>query len=159
MRALSELGIRPRRRNPYPPATAGEVAEFERCFRLKLPAAYVELLQYSNGGRPTLSVFDDPNGGICGLESFYGLGPKHLDDEAAARGTWDLGNLWGEMRCWRNVLGEDGVPFGSDAGDNQLFLDLSGGAGIVRRFIAATRQTYEVAPAFENFIDKLRLPL
>ena len=158
MRDLNELAIRPRRRNSYPPATPAEIAVFERHFEANLPPAFVCLLQFSNGGRPTLSIFDDPNGGISGLDNFYGFGPKAADDEAAARGTWDIGNLWGETRYRRTVLGDRAIPFGSDGGDNQLFIDDTEGTAAVYRMIFATRQRYRVAASFEDFIGMLRLP-
>src|SRR5438270_626624 len=121
MRDLSELGIRPRRRNPYPAASVAQIAEFGRHFGISVPKSYAAFLMFANGGLPTLSVYDDPNGGIGGVNDFYGLGQKSCDDQAAAIGKWDIGNLWGETRVLRPLIGEMAIPFARDGGDNQLF--------------------------------------
>jgi hypothetical protein len=150
MRHLAELIVRPRRRNPYPPATAAEIGEFERHFGLKLPETFTTFLQYANGGRVALCVYEDPVGGTGSISDFYGLGTKRVDDEAAAKGGWDIGNLYGETRIWRPFLGSLAMPFARDGGNNQLFLDLGGNSPHVNRFIAATRRSYQIASSFET---------
>ena len=158
MRDLEELGIVPRRKNPYPPATDEQVEAFEAAFGVTLPDDFVAFLKAANGGRPTLSsAYQDPAGGTGEVDDFHGLGPRAADEAVAAADPddWDVGDLWGETRVRREYLGR-GVPFGRDGGDNPFFLDFACDPPCVSRYAIATRTIHRIAPSFSAFLDLLR---
>jgi hypothetical protein len=97
-------------------------------------------------------------GGIGEVNDFYGLGDRTTDEQAAAAGIWDIGNLWGETRVLATLLGPLCVPFARDGGDNQLYLDLSYASPAVSRFVSATHRKYQLAPSIEEFLSALRAP-
>lgn len=156
MRDLTELEIHPRRTKVYPPATEDQILAFERHFEVTLPGSFRTLLRFVNGGRPRLRVYDDPNGGSGEIEDIYSLGSQAEAEKDALEGKLDLYNLWAETAVWRPHLGIQGVPFGSDGGDNQLYLDCSTSPAQVKRMINATRKKYLIASSFESFVDMLR---
>jgi hypothetical protein len=161
VRELAEIRLKPRRSNPYPPARADQIADFESRFGLVLPVDYVRFIQYVNGGYSALRLYPDPASGTEGeVNDFYGLGPREAD-EAEQRldsESWDIGNLWGETRIWWERLGGGGIPFARDGGDNQLFLDyrVLRSEPTVSRLIFSTGRVYGIAESFARFIDSLR---
>lgn len=158
MRNLSELEIKPRRRSTFGKLDEAQVAAFQNHFRLTLPAEYLALLRYQNGGYPRLRYYADPAGGDSEVNDFYGLGTFEAD--AAARAvkpnSWDIGNLWGETRIWRPSIGERAIPIGRDGGNNQVFIDTSTNPAKVYKASASTRKARLVADSLADFFDLLR---
>jgi hypothetical protein len=158
MRDLTALGARPFGKNrPFPAFAESALREFELAFHVQLPAEFVRFLRFANGGALELCVYDDPSGGIGGINDFYGIGRREDDNQAATGGSWEYGNLWGETRAFRQYQFQgSGIPFATDGGGNKLFLDYREESPCVSRLIAATLSTYRVAASFEKFLDMLR---
>jgi hypothetical protein len=150
MRNLSELnlnegGVPVSRLAP----SARVVAEFESQFGITLPTAYLEFLQYANGGHPELDSFeaaDPPHSSRWSINRFY-----HLDDDSNSPAS-----LWMAMRRWRSILGKDALPFAADSGGNQYFLDLTREPPPVKICLHDEEfAIVQLAPTFEAFIDRL----
>jgi len=152
MRNLSELNINEGGRPvPRPAPNQPVVAAFESHFGLKLPSAYSALLQHANGGHPELDSFKPigtPGAATWSVNRFY-----HLDDERTSPS-----NLWSTTENWQRILGKSALPFASDAGGNQFFLDLGANPPTVKGCLHDERfRVVDLAPSFEAFIDNLEI--
>lgn len=157
MRDLTQLGFRRYGSLPFPPFSDETLRAFEAAFGVTLPDDYVHFLRFYNGGTLAVTHYDDPaTGGLGGINDFYGLGSREVDEKAAAAGKWEYGNLWGETRIFRtHLLPGRGVPFAQDGGSNRLYLDFSEMGAPVNRLIVATKKSYRLAPDFGTFVDML----
>lgn len=102
--------------------------------------------------------YEDPSGGVGEINDFYGLGTREADEACwreDAR-SWDIGNLWGETRIHRPLVGGQGVPFARDGGNSQLFLDYRTDPPCVSRLISSTHRTCKITGSFAEFVDMLR---
>ncbi|MDQ0469772.1 SMI1/KNR4 family protein [Labrys wisconsinensis] len=151
MRDLSELNLNegggPVKR---PPPSPGTIAAFEREFGVTLPADYLGLLRFSNGGHPELDVPTLSDGSLSdsSVNRFH-----HLDED---RGSTE--SLWRATRDWRAVLGEKKIPFAGDGTGNVFVLDLGQEPATVS--ICLHEEGFELeplAPSFAAFIDSLDL--
>ena len=150
MRELSELKMnecgKPVRRLP---PTEEVINEFQSRFRIALPEAYLQLLRYSNGGHPELDSVEPASRSEAvrwAVNRFH-----FLDNDRTSSGS-----LWAVAEKWRSILGEGSLPFASDAGGNQFFLDLKTSPARVKLCLHDENfAIVEVAPAFEAFIDRL----
>jgi cell wall assembly regulator SMI1 len=149
MRDLSELNLNeggePVKR---PPPSRDVIAAFEREFGVTLPADYLDLLRFSNGGCPELDVPTLPDGSLsdCSVDRFY-----HLDEDRE-----DGSSLWRTTRDWRAVLGDKKIPFADDGTGNEFVLDLNQEPASVS--ICLHEEGFELeplAPSFAAFIDSL----
>lgn len=152
MRDLSKLNINIGGNPVQRPAPNPEtIAAYEREFNLKLPDELVQLLNHSNGGHPELDSFAVKGGrddDRWAVNSFY-----HLDEERDSSGS-----LWLMTRRWRPYIGEQAVPFASDGGGNQFFLDLRTTPAVVKVCIHDDNfRVIELAASFGEFIDGLEI--
>src|SRR4051812_46941919 len=122
MRDLSELNINERGVPVTRPApTDDDWARFESRYDIKAPSALRQLLGYSNGGHPELDSIPSTSGGGGGsrysVNRFYYLSADEL-----------TGSLQYAMKHWRPILGAKALPFASDSGGNQFYVDLEDGS-------------------------------
>jgi hypothetical protein len=119
MRDLSELNINEGgHKVRRPPPTLAHVRAFEHHFGVSLPDDYIQLLRHSNGGHPEVDSFAPlaaPDASRWSVNRFY-----HLDDDTASTTS-----LWLATERWRPIIGRLAIPFASDGGGNQFFLDLA----------------------------------
>lgn len=154
MRNLDELNIneggRPVRR---PRPTRDQLSMVERFVGAKLPAAYIALLLYSNGGHPEIDTFIVGNNehatwDVC---RFFHLAPEESLPEA----TTNL--LWQYRHRWKNAP-QKILPIACDGGGNLICLDLTDtGAGRVVLWVhdEPNIPLLHVADSFDQFIDGL----
>jgi len=152
MRDLSELNINERGVPVARPAPADRVIDaFQSRFGLKLPADYIALLRFSNGGHPELDSFEPigrPGAAPWAVNRFY-----HLDD-----GKDSSSSLWAATEKWQPILGANALPFASDGGGNQLFLDFKASPPAVKGCVHDENfRVVDLAPSLEKFIDGLKV--
>lgn len=144
---LNEGGKRVTREAP----TAAVVNSFQQRYSISLPQHYLELLRHSNGGHPELNSIAVGTGVKStrwSINHFY-----FLDEDKDAPES-----LWRATEVWRRQLGPFALPFASDEGDNQYFLDLSVSPSPVKLCIHDERfWTIRIADSFEEFIDALSI--
>jgi hypothetical protein len=152
MRNLSELNINENGRPVRRPEPATDVvAAFQAHYGIILPEDYLRLLQHSNGGHPELdsiAPIGRPGAARWAVNRFY-----HLDEERTSSGS-----LWIAVERWRPKLGKDALPFATDAGGNQFFLDLGTSPPAVR--VCVHDEDYaivDIAPSLEAFVDHLAI--
>jgi hypothetical protein len=90
--------------------------ELERLTGGKLPAAYVDLIRYADGGHPEVGCFYVPGGhpnNFFEVDQFYSIGNPSFETVKSA------------LRRFGDLLGPDALPFGRDGGGNQFFLSMS----------------------------------
>ena len=152
MRNLAELNINEggkpvMRRMP----TEAEFASFEARYQVKFPEDLKQLLRYSNGGHPELSSVKaaDPEHDLgLGVNHFRHLSPDNEGTRSLAYG----------LEEWRPILGKKALPFASNGGGDEFFLDLSDTPSSVKICLHDERMAIAfVAPSFEAFIDGLYL--
>ncbi len=130
---------------------SGVIAEFERTYNVRLPRVYLDLLEYANGGYPeldTIFLSEDQRNASWAVNHFYCLDEDRVADEG----------LWQAMKIWRPILGEEALPFASDGGGNQFYIDLS--QETLRVCICIHDEGFrkiEIAKSFEEFIDRLKV--
>ena len=128
-------------------ATLADFLAFESEQRLVVPGELRQLLSFCNGGHPerdsirsSTSHRDEHHS----VNRFYHLS---VDDR-------DAGSLWYAATHWRAILGTSSLPFASDGGGNQFFVDLRDGS--VKLCLHDEQMTFvSVAASFESFIDGL----
>jgi len=150
MKDLQELGINDNgrvvlRRTP----TDSDIQAFEAEFDLTLPVGVIQLLRHSNGGHPERNTFYPP-----GPERGDGVAIDHLyfldgDDHGEE-------SLWLATHQWRPFLGPRALPFASDGGGNQFFIDLTDGC-VKICWHDAEMVTSLLAESFEAFVDALEI--
>jgi SMI1 / KNR4 family (SUKH-1) len=150
MRSLSELKINEGGKPVRRVAPSDRVINgFESHFGLKLPTEYVALLQHANGGHPEVDSIEPvgrPGTAGWAVSRFY-----HLDDDKGSPES-----LWAATEIWQRVLGKDALPFASDGGGNQFFLDLKTTPASVKVCVHDEGfRAVDLAPSFEVFIDGL----
>jgi cell wall assembly regulator SMI1 len=146
MRNLVQLRIneggRPVLRLP-PSVTTIEL--FERTYKVELPVGIRKLLAISNGGHPELDSIKGQHGEFA-IDTFYHL-PK--DDRGPE-------SFWYAIDHWRPILGAKALPFASDGGGNQFFIDLDSAEQPVKICLHDRDMTVlVVARSFEQLIDSL----
>jgi hypothetical protein len=152
MRDLSELKMnergKPVKRSP---PTLEAIDAFQRHFNVALPAEYIYLLNFSNGGHPELdSIEPIGRAGAArrSVDHFY-----YLDGD-----TNSIASLWTAMRTWISVLGENYVPFAVDGGGNPFVLDLNSTPPKVKACLHDENYVLiDLAPSFTSFIDALSI--
>jgi hypothetical protein len=152
MRNLHELNIneggKPVKRDAPGPDI---VSEFEQHYGVSLPEDYLRLLNHANGGHPELdSILPEPrsSGARWAVNVFY-----HLDGDKESDTS-----LWKAVKAWRSILGKLSLPFATDAGGNQFYLDLSTDPPAVKVCIHDENfRAIGIAPSFEKFIDGLEI--
>jgi hypothetical protein len=150
MRNLSELNIN-KKGKPigHPSPTNGTIREFQSHFGVILPEDYIELLRHSNGGHPevdSIQPIGRPEAARWAVNRFY-----HLDDDKNSTAS-----LWAVTENWRTILGEKTIPFATDGGGNQFFLDLKTSPPSVKLCVHDDKfSIVEIAPSFWAFIDAL----
>jgi hypothetical protein len=150
MRNLTELNINERGR-PVGRSAPNEtiIKAFESHFGIRLPTDFTALLRHSNGGHPELDSFKPigrPGVASWAVNQFY-----RLDDDKSSSS-----NLWTATEKWQPILGKNALPFASDAGGSQFFLDLATNPPVVKGCLHDENfQVVDLAPSFEAFINGL----
>lgn len=153
MRPIHELNINeggrpPSRRRPTP----AEISSLATIVGHELPRAYIQLLEQANGGHPELSCL--------------------VPDGAAPTDAWEVNRIYhlgdlepqaAEVRIvfarWREILGKNRLPFASDGGGNQFFIDFRTDPPCISIWIHdEQRALTNVASSFDALIDKLQRP-
>ena len=153
MRKLEELKLR-RFFRPAPPCTVADVAWFEQRYGVKLPAAYVALLTFTNGGWPGVNRFlpaGSKDGEVFAVNAFYHLTPPHHAHEKANAGE----SVWRSTEALRPFLGPRAVPIASDGCGNEVYLDFRSDPPSVRLSVHDPDDDVLVADTFEKFLDLL----
>lgn len=150
MRDLSELNINEGGKPVIRPAPREALyADFESKTGRRLPAELRGLLQFANGGHPELDSVAGSKGQFA-VDTFYYLTPDDHGPES----------LWYAVQHWTPILGQDAIPFASDAGGNQFFLDLSINPAVVRFCVHDEgMRIIDISATFESFIDSLEIDL
>jgi hypothetical protein len=150
MRNLSELNINEGGKRVGRLAPSNEIIDaFQSHFGISLPELYLKLLRHSNGGHPEIDSIESvakPGTSRWAVNRFY-----HLDND-----TTSVGSLWAATEKWRSILGEKSIPFASDGGGNQFFLDLRTSPAKVKVCVHDQNFAFiDLAHSFESFIDGL----
>ncbi len=149
MRDLSELNVndggKPVDRGP---PSKEAIEAYEREFGVSLPLDYVWFLSQVNGGHPEKDSFV-PTGSSpdnrWGVDNFYHLTGSGESTASLQRVT----------RNWREQLGADCIPIGSDGGGNQIFLDMAREAAVFLCIHDENFKIVKVASSFSEFLDLL----
>ena len=142
----------------YLPASAEQIAAFERRFGVQLPAGYKKFLGTINGGTPVPNRFTVPGCGAALADFLYGIRVDRVP-----------GDLEREQREASRL---DPLPpgfliIGHDPGGDGLLLSTSGeDAGWVYFWERSRRvwaraggpNTFPVAKSFSRFLKSLREP-
>jgi hypothetical protein len=138
--------------NPGPQIGGGHIAEVEAAIGGELPASYKGFLIKNNGGRPVPDTIDIDRlpGSPTDIRVFFGVG----------RGV-ETSNLSWNMKFVRPRLPDRRLlPIACDSGGNIFCLDIlgefSGGVIYCDLTGAEPAKSYEVAPTFEAFLQKIR---
>ena len=150
MRDLSELNINERGRPVVRPAPSDATIDaFQHRFGLVLPAEYLTLLRFANGGHPELDSIEPagrPGASRHAVNRFY-----HLSED-----TDSASSLWAAMEAWRPILGVSALPFASDSGGNQFFLDVDTHPASVKLCLHDEDfRVVDIASSFDVFINRL----
>lgn len=146
MRDVSELNIN-EGGGPVlrPPPSDELIASFEAETGLPMPMELRSFLRLVNGGHPERDSVGG-NGGQFAVGRFYHLSAENYGPES----------LWYAAKHWRPVLGDKAIPFATDGGGNQFFLDLSETPSSVKLCLHdESMRIIAIAPTFETFIDEL----
>jgi cell wall assembly regulator SMI1 len=150
MRNLAELNLNDRGQQvERAPPTPEVISAFEVEFDVTLPAEYISLLMYSNGGHPELDSIAPMGRTDIAKRSVNHFFFLNEDKESPA-------SLWAAARAWRSMLGEKQLPFAADAGGNPFFIDLTTNPSEV--FACLLDEDFarvRLAPSFSDFIDSL----
>lgn len=150
MRDFAELNINERGK-PVGRSSPTEIiiSEFQSQFGVTLPQNYIKLLQHANGGHPEIDSIipiGKPTASRWAVNRFY-----HLDDDKKSTAS-----LWTVTEKWKNILGENAIPFAADSGGNQFYFDLNTSPPLVKICVHDNAfSKIEIAPSFEAFIDAL----
>jgi hypothetical protein len=152
MRNLAELNIneggRPVSR---PPPSDAQISEFERQFGVTVPLPLITLLRYANGGHPERDSIDPvgaTDGSGWGVNRFF-----HLSSDRTGPSS-----LWKAMQAWHPILGKAAIPIANDGCGNVFFIDSTSDAAEVKVCIHDDNfSVRDLAPSFEDFIDRLYL--
>ncbi|HYE20854.1 MAG TPA: SMI1/KNR4 family protein [Tepidisphaeraceae bacterium] len=155
---------------PAGPATAKQVAAFEKHIGHELPTEYREFLLAHNGGRPVPDAFtltaDDRGPEEDLVMCFFPL--RDLSLGAVAVGemedlrTWPLHCAWDDLQndlenLYETELDPPLLPIGTDGSSNYISLVLSGErAGAVVFLDNETAEDWPLAPSFKAFLASLR---
>jgi hypothetical protein len=150
MRDIKELQIHDHRADPYlePPPTRALIEELERSFALRLPKEYVEFLNQSNGGAPTVGDFipkDSTPDDIWSINRFLSLTSAREESSG----------LWACIEEMRILVGAHALPFGRDGGGNYVYFDLRTKPPPIYLHIHDSDTNVLVADTFEAFLDSL----
>ena len=138
---------------PKPSPTADDVKTIEKLINAKLPASYIEFLNFSNGGYPkTDTLFHHDVEWV--VNNFFQLSTSRDSIDDLEGIIWQYNNRWESAA--REIL-----PIGSDALGNLFCLDLtehSSDRVILWIHDEPHPSIREIANSFENFIDMLEIP-
>jgi len=160
MRDLAELGLNEGGRPVTRAApTADQIQAFEQAFNVRLPADYVQFLQYSNGGHPFLDLISlekEDDEGEEEEEEDWGWGVNHFlflnDDHDGWRSIWRV------TKHWRDFLKANVVAIAETGSGDPFLLDYNTDPPQViiclHEFEFAC---YRLAPSFLGFINRLGL--
>lgn len=144
---INEGGMRVQR----DPPSQKIICEFEQHYGLTLPADYLALLRFSNGGHPELDSFkpkDWPAVSSWAVNAFFFLNED--------KNSWE--SLWKETKEWRHILGEKMLPFAANGGGSPFVLDLTASPAAVKACVHDENfLIVDLAPTFEAFIDGLHI--
>lgn len=166
MRDLRELGLNDAGAPVKTPApTQAQLAIVERMVGATLPVAYVEFLQFSNGGHPKLNTFpvnvgDRSYSALWSVNNFFSISSDDMTTEDTDEVIWRYQQ---RPRKLPSTL----LPVADNSVGDEVFLDLSDtGAGRVvllalarppwaRRTLPSADVLLPVADSFAEFIDLL----
>jgi len=135
------------------PPTSEQITFVENLIEAKLPAPYLELLQFSNGGHPELDTFYYKSNDIqqhWNIDKFFHISFDTND-------MYDV--VWNYNHRWNNA-NKHIVPIAQNGGGDLFCLDLSeNGKGRIIVWIHDDPEIslLEVANSFEALIDELIL--
>jgi hypothetical protein len=157
MRDLNELNINdggsPVRR---PAPTPEQFRIVENLIGTQLPPAYIEFLQFANGGHPELDTFEVNHGEYhdeWGVSDFFYI----LSDSEHSADLLDVVGRYHHR--WPGAVREM-LPIANDGGDNLFYLDLSAegkGRVVVHIHDEPGFPIRPLANSFEEFIDNLMM--
>ena len=128
-----------------------DFASFETQYEVRFPEALKELLRYSNGGHPERDSYpaEDPE-----LDESFAVNRFHY----LLPGDEGVCSIAYAIKEWRPILGDKALPFASDGGGNEFFLDLEDSPPTVKICLHdEDMAVVDLAPSFEAFIDALYL--
>jgi hypothetical protein len=136
------------------PGYRGDQALFQRIediLAASLPAEYVALLKFADGGHPELSSINpiDPAWD-------YGL---HSIDWIYSMQNSEIPQLLKIYEVWASILGSKCLPFANDGANNQFYLDLNFNPAKVFFYTTSygPAKRYIFANSFADFINSLQL--
>lgn len=138
--------------NQGPQIDGDHIAEVEAAIGAKLPASYKDFLLKNNGGRPvpdTIAI-DRLPGSPTDIQVFFGVG---LGIETSNL-SWNMKFVGPRLPDCRLL------PIACDSGGNIFCLDILGefSGGVIYCDLTGAEpvKSYEVAPTFEAFLQKIR---
>jgi hypothetical protein len=147
VRNLKELNINDGGHPVARPAPSSHsLTMFAHEFGIQVPGLLQDLLAFSNGGHPELSVIDSDYGEFA-INTFY-----HLDD-------YDQGDesMFHALRVWRRFIDQRFLPFGNSSTGDQFCVDLSVPTNPV--YICRHADEFRMIPlssSFTEFLNGLR---
>ena len=138
--------------NPGPQIDASRIAEVEAAIGGKLPASYKDFLLKNNGGRPVPDTIDIDRlpGRPTDIQVFFGI----------ERGVETSNLSWNIKFASERLPDHRLLPIACDSGGNIFCLNVLGefSGGIVYCDLTGAEpvKSYEVAPTFEAFLEKIR---
>ena len=151
MRNLNELDIRHFGSAPPSPPSLKRIGDLEKKVRRKLPSSYIELLQFSNGGSPLNSRFNE-SGLELEIDCFFSLHESlnELDESKKSSDVYNLAEL--ALPFTPEVV----LPIAGDAFGNYFCLDLTEpGQEKVGFWDHDPPKYFHLSNSFESFIDSL----
>ena len=121
---------------------------FEHHFGITLPAEYLDLLRFHNGGTPKRRIFRLKNvpAGYT-LEDGYSIGIfYYLDDDRDG-----FNNLWTVTERFRPFIGKTGLPIAEDVSGDVIFIETK--TGQVQ--YATHEVNFEKAVVADSFLELL----
>ncbi len=114
-----------------------------------LPREYIYFIQTVDGGHPEVGSFLLPGGNADNyfdINWFYSFGDVRIENIDCALGRWS------------DVLGPGMLPIGTDAGGNQIYLDLNDSPSAVWLYIHdEDKSRIRVADSFGDFVSSLTM--
>ena len=151
MRNLDELDIRHFGSVPPGPPSIKRIGDLEKKLGRKLPTQYIELIQFSNGGSPLNSRFNEA-GFELEIDSFFSLHESlnELDESKKSSDIYYLVDL--ALPFTPEVV----LPIAGDALGNYFCLDLTDpGQENVGFWDHDPPGYFHLSNSFESFIDSL----
>jgi len=138
--------------NPGPQIDASRIAELEAAIGARLPVSYKDFLLKNNGGRPVPDTRDIDRlpGSPTDIQQFFGIG----QDVETSNLSWNI-KLVSERLPDHRLL-----PIACDSGGNIFCMSVLGefSGDIVYCDLTGSEpvKSYEVAPTFKAFLEKIR---